>query len=82
MYMFEILENPFVFAAVTAALAAIITFAYMKTIEPSSDAVNKSTFRVAFVVFVVNLGAMFLLKRAGGGVDEISTEPFVQKPAA
>jgi len=81
--MFEILENPFVFAAVTAALASVITFAYMKTVEPDSDAVNKATFRVAFVVFVVNLGAMFVLKQvASGGADEISTEPFVQKSAA
>lgn len=81
--MFEILENPFVFAIATAALAAAITFAYMKTVESDANAVNKATFRVAFVVFVVNLGAMFVLKQVRtGGIDEISTEPFVQKPAA
>jgi hypothetical protein len=76
--MFEILENPFVFAIVTAAVAAIITFAYMKTIEGDQTVVNKSTFKVAFIVFVVNLATMFLIKNAGGA-DEISTEPFVQK---
>jgi hypothetical protein len=76
--MFEILENPFVFAIVTAAVAAVITFAYMKTIEGDQAVVNKSTFKVAFVVFAVNLAAMFLIKNTGG-TDEISTEPFVQK---
>jgi hypothetical protein len=76
--MFEMLENPFVFAIVTAAVAAVITFAYMKTIESDQAVVNKSTFKVAFVVFAVNLAAMFLIKNTGG-TDEISTEPFVQK---
>jgi xanthine/uracil/vitamin C permease (AzgA family) len=75
MTFFEILENPFAFSIITALVAGIITFAYMKTIEEDSEVINKSTFKVAFIVFVVNLIFMFTMKTSIG-TEPVLTEPY------
>jgi xanthine/uracil/vitamin C permease (AzgA family) len=75
MTFFEILENPFAFSTITALVAGIITFAYMKTIEEDSEIIKKSTFKVTFIVLIVNLIFTFAMKSSLGS-EPVLTEPY------
>lgn len=76
MTLKDVLENPLGFATATALIAAIITYAYLKTITEDAETINKSTFKVAFVVFIVNVAVMYFIKSPSK--EAIKTEPFMR----
>ena len=68
----QMMSNPLVFATAAALLAAVLTFGYLKTVEPDDAKVQKATFKVFLVVFVANLVLLLLVNQR----EKVATVPW------